>query len=125
MKNTSHRHLPSRCECAGASVVNLRGGQRTITVILIKHASIAPGHEHFSTLQESGRVCRATRTHIPSGPESGGHDGYISNRILRWVLDASRDHVEQPRRGWSRVLAAGRNGATCSPLLHAPGDIRV
>src|SRR6266849_2745628 len=125
MEITIHRHLPSRRERASGSIVKLRGGLRAITVILIEHARIPSSHEHFSTLQESGCVCRATDTHIPSRPESRGHNGYISNPTPAWVLDTSGDHVEQPRRGWSRVLAAGRNGATCSPLLHAPGDIRV
>src|SRR6266849_1921543 len=51
MEDTHNRHIPSSCrECPHSSIVNLRGGQRTITVVLIKHASIPSGHKHFSTL---------------------------------------------------------------------------
>src|SRR5260370_16988456 len=107
MEITIHRHTPSSCrECADASIVDLRRGQRTVAVVLIKHASIPASDKHFSTQQESGRVGRATITHIPSGPESGTHYGYISNRILRSVLHTSPHPSEHPTRPPSTPASA-------------------
>src|SRR5882762_5658182 len=127
MENTHHRHFPGGRKCACAGIVNLRGVQWTTLVVEVvsEKAGVPAGDKHFSTRQESGRVCRATSTHISSGPESRRHDAYICNRILACVLDTGGHHVERPPgRVWSRVLAAGRNGPT-RHFLHAPGDLRV